>query len=47
MFDDETGETISVSPLSVFIDVQDLLEYFDGDQARTFEFLGKLKDFFE
>ena len=40
-------ETITASPLTVFIDVQNLLEYFEGDEARTFDFLGKLKDFFE
>ena len=40
-------ETITASPLSVFVDVHGLLDYFDGDEVRTFEFLGKLKDFFE
>jgi hypothetical protein len=35
---------IRMSPLTVEVDVVALLERFDGDEAKAFEFLGKLKD---
>lgn len=35
---------MKVTPLSVFVDVLELLEHFDSDEAKTFEFLGKLRD---
>lgn len=36
----------AVSPLQVVVDVLDLLHHFDEDEAKTFEFLGKLHDMF-
>ena len=35
---------IKPNVLAVHADVCDLLERFDGDEAKLFEFLGKLKD---
>lgn len=35
---------IKPNVLSVHADVTDLLERFDGDEAKLFDFLGKLKD---
>jgi hypothetical protein len=41
------SETFQVtSPLSVYVDVIELLDRFDDDDAKLWEFLGKLKDLF-
>lgn len=41
------SETFQVtSPLSVYVDVIELLDRFDEDEAKLWEFLGKLKDLF-
>jgi hypothetical protein len=37
-------ETISSSPLYVNVDWLQLLEHFDGDEAKALDMLGKLKD---
>ena len=40
------SETITTSPLSVYLDVCELLDMFEKDESRLWEFLGKLKDLF-
>ena len=40
----ETIEAVHMTPLSVHVDVVDLLDHFTGDEARVFDFVGKLKD---
>ncbi len=38
--------SISTSPLSVYVDVIELLDHLDQDEGKLWEFLGKLKDLF-
>lgn len=38
--------SMTTSPLSVYVDVIELLDKFDGDQTKLWDFLGKLKDLF-
>lgn len=38
--------SMTTSPLSVYVDVIELLDKFDGDQTKVWDFLGKLKDLF-
>jgi hypothetical protein len=41
------GEFAPISPpLSVFVDVMELLDHLDDDEAKLWEFHGKLKDLF-
>jgi hypothetical protein len=42
----ETITTSPMSPLSVHVDVCELLDMFEKDESRLWEFLGKLKDLF-
>ena len=41
---EELETTLSMPSLTVHVDVVDLLDHFTGDEARVFEFIGKLKD---
>lgn len=38
-------EEIKTNPFNVHVDVVELLDHFDGDEAAMFGLLGKLKDF--
>jgi len=41
---EETRAEISMPALSIYVEVVELLREFSGDEARLFEFVGKLKD---
>lgn len=43
-----TTETLAQlsAPLNVHVDIVDLLDHYQGDEAAMFEMLGKLKDLF-
>jgi hypothetical protein len=40
----EPAPDLRIPALNVNVDVNDLLDRFDGSEERVFEFLGKLKD---
>jgi len=45
-YTEEEMTYMTTSPMSVHVDVCELLDMFEKDEARLWEFLGKLKDLF-